>query len=74
MFKDMSGIGAFVVHQVSGEVFAGGEGFGNVVRLGLACRVGLGGFGCVRGVVLLDFSGARWFLDLSIRGLLQGFR
>ena len=69
---DISGVGAFVVIQVGGELFASGEGFGNVVLgmgLGLACRVKLDGVGCVGGVVLLDINGACWLLNLSIGGL-----
>ncbi len=39
MLEDVSGVGAFVVIQVSGE-FAGGEGFGRVV-LGMSVIVGM---------------------------------
>ena len=80
VLDDVSGVGAFVVNQVCGEVFTGGEGFGNVVLgmsvnlgvgLGLACCVNLDGVGTVLGVVLLEFNGACWFLNLPIRGLLH---
>lgn len=83
---DISGIGAFVVIQVGGGLFASGERFGSVVLgmsvilstsvvlgigLGLACRVKLDGVGGVGGVVLLDINGACWLLNLSIGGLIH---
>lgn len=85
MLNDMSCVGAFfVLHQMRGEMIAGGEGFGSVV-LGMSEMQGMGlrlvvclgfmahGIGDVLGVVLLELNGACWFLDLSIRGLLHCF-
>lgn len=72
VLEDVSSVGTiFVVHQMRGEMFAGGERCRRVVfRLEVMAH----GVGDVLGVVLLDLNGAGWFLDLSIRCLLHCFR
>ena len=72
MLEDVSSVGAlFMMHQMRGEMFAGGERFRRVVFRHECVAHGVGD---VQGVVFLDLDGAGWFLDLSIRCLLHRFR